>query len=267
MNATRFLSLTEFCKHLGRTGVCHVDETEKGWFVSWIDNSPRALARSEAESKKQRGDVDDETRQRKLIQEQIERAREEGDKRRRENAARLAAEQAGESSTTGNAEASGSGSGSGSAGEDDAAPSQELKRDEGAEKVSLNLSFKMPSTAAASTATTSLPTTAPTPSSTGFIAPIKTTTSLSFNTTPSSSSSTTTGTFTPKPNPFKPNPLKAKSNPLKSGSSSSSGSSVAGVKRAAPVSAMEAIVQEELARKNRMMGGGGGGGEQKRPRY
>jgi hypothetical protein len=28
----RFLSLTEFCKHLGRTGVCHVDETEKGWW-------------------------------------------------------------------------------------------------------------------------------------------------------------------------------------------------------------------------------------------
>ena len=45
MNATRWVTLTEFVKHLGRTGVAHVDETEKGWFIAWIDNSPKALAK------------------------------------------------------------------------------------------------------------------------------------------------------------------------------------------------------------------------------
>lgn len=46
MNSTRWLSLSEFVKHLGRTGVVRVDETEKGFFISWIDNSPKALAKA-----------------------------------------------------------------------------------------------------------------------------------------------------------------------------------------------------------------------------
>ena len=43
MNSTRWVTLTEFVKHLGRTGVARVDETEKGWFLAWIDNTPKAL--------------------------------------------------------------------------------------------------------------------------------------------------------------------------------------------------------------------------------
>ncbi|CAE6429953.1 unnamed protein product [Rhizoctonia solani] len=78
MNATRWVTLTEFCKHLGRTGVAHVDETEKGWFIAWIDNSPKALAKADAARKKERATTSDEQRERNLIAEQIERAREAG---------------------------------------------------------------------------------------------------------------------------------------------------------------------------------------------
>lgn len=46
MNSTRWVTLTEFLKHLGRSGVARVDETEKGWFIAWIDNSPNALAKA-----------------------------------------------------------------------------------------------------------------------------------------------------------------------------------------------------------------------------
>lgn len=46
MNATRWVTLSEFVKHLGRTGVARVDETEKGWFIAWIDNSPKALEKA-----------------------------------------------------------------------------------------------------------------------------------------------------------------------------------------------------------------------------
>lgn len=46
MNATRWVTLTEFAKHLGSTGVARVDETEKGWFIAWIDSSPKALAKA-----------------------------------------------------------------------------------------------------------------------------------------------------------------------------------------------------------------------------
>ncbi|KAF8746459.1 Kin17 curved DNA-binding protein, partial [Rhizoctonia solani] len=78
MNATRWVTLTEFVKHLGRTGVAHVDETEKGWFIAWIDSSPKALAKADAARKKERATTSDEQRERNLIAEQIERAKETG---------------------------------------------------------------------------------------------------------------------------------------------------------------------------------------------
>lgn len=75
MNSTRWVTLTEFVKHLGRSGIARVDETEKGWFLAWIDNSPKALAKQEASQAKERLTVSDEQRERNLIAEQIERAK------------------------------------------------------------------------------------------------------------------------------------------------------------------------------------------------
>lgn len=75
MNATRWVTLTEFVKHLGREGIVHVDENEKGWFISWIDNSPAALKRQSALQKMERQKMDDEGRQRKYLKEQIEKAK------------------------------------------------------------------------------------------------------------------------------------------------------------------------------------------------
>ncbi|KAF9642981.1 hypothetical protein BDM02DRAFT_1774418 [Thelephora ganbajun] len=77
MNSTRWVTLTEFVKHLGRTGVARVDETEKGWFIAWIDNTPKALEKQEAALKKERSTMSDEQRERLLIIEQIERAKTE----------------------------------------------------------------------------------------------------------------------------------------------------------------------------------------------
>ncbi|KAF7291651.1 Kin17-mid domain-containing protein [Mycena chlorophos] len=77
MNATRWVTLTEFIKHLGRAGIARVDETEKGWFIAWIDNSPKALAKQEASMKKDRAAMSDEQRERILISEQITRAKAE----------------------------------------------------------------------------------------------------------------------------------------------------------------------------------------------
>lgn len=36
MNSTKWLTLTEFVKYLGKKGICRVDETPKGWFMSLI---------------------------------------------------------------------------------------------------------------------------------------------------------------------------------------------------------------------------------------
>ncbi|KAJ1977708.1 hypothetical protein H4R34_003480 [Dimargaris verticillata] len=77
MNATRWDTLTEFVKHLGREGIAHVDETPRGWFVAWIDNSPEALKRLAAIQKKERAAMDDEEREQRLLEQQIARAQNE----------------------------------------------------------------------------------------------------------------------------------------------------------------------------------------------
>jgi len=135
MNSTRWVTLTEFVKHLGRSGVARVDETEKGWFIAWIDSSPKALAKAvsffistftgfplsfvkfqEASLKKDRATMSDEQRERQLITEQIERAKAGGD----------------------------------SESPPPEAESQELKRDENTEKVILSLSVTSATPAAPS---------------------------------------------------------------------------------------------------------------------
>ena len=81
MNATKWPSLTEYTKYLGREGICRVEETEKGLFIAWIDNSPEALRRQDAIRKKERQDKGDEEREQKLIAEQIARAEMDADEK------------------------------------------------------------------------------------------------------------------------------------------------------------------------------------------
>lgn len=76
MNSTKWPSLTEFAKFLGREGICRVvEEDDKGIHVAWIDNSPEALRRQDAIRKKERQDKGDEEREQMLIREQIRKAR------------------------------------------------------------------------------------------------------------------------------------------------------------------------------------------------
>lgn len=75
MNASKWPSLTEFAKHLGREGICRVEETDKGIHIAWVDNSPEALRRQDAIRKKERQDRGDEEREQALIKEQIKKAK------------------------------------------------------------------------------------------------------------------------------------------------------------------------------------------------
>jgi DNA/RNA-binding protein KIN17 len=73
MNATRWATLTEFVLYLNRRGLVKADETEKGWFITWVDNSPQELARQDAIRKLEASKKDQEERDRLLIEEQIKR--------------------------------------------------------------------------------------------------------------------------------------------------------------------------------------------------
>lgn len=84
-NATKWASLTEFVKYLGREGICRVEGKEEdtgrdghGFMISWIDNSPEALRRQDALRRKERQDRGDEERELQAINEQIRRAKRDG---------------------------------------------------------------------------------------------------------------------------------------------------------------------------------------------
>jgi DNA/RNA-binding protein KIN17 len=56
---------------LGRKGICVVDETEKGWFVTWIDRDPETMKRQEEIEKKKKLDLDDRQRQQMFLEKQV----------------------------------------------------------------------------------------------------------------------------------------------------------------------------------------------------
>ncbi|KAJ6225464.1 hypothetical protein RDWZM_004009 [Blomia tropicalis] len=73
MNSTRWCTLTGLVKWMGRKGICHVDHTEKGWFITYIDRDPETLLRQENLAKKEKMAKDDEERQAKVIADMIKR--------------------------------------------------------------------------------------------------------------------------------------------------------------------------------------------------
>ncbi|KAF8395108.1 hypothetical protein HHK36_019049 [Tetracentron sinense] len=74
MNSTQWATLTEFVKHLGRTGKCKVDETPKGWFMTYIDRDSETLLKERLKNKRLKSDVVEEEKQERAIRKQIEQA-------------------------------------------------------------------------------------------------------------------------------------------------------------------------------------------------
>ena len=48
MNSTKWAALMDFVQYLGKAGKCVVDETERGWYVTYIEKDPALLERQEA---------------------------------------------------------------------------------------------------------------------------------------------------------------------------------------------------------------------------
>jgi len=75
MNSTCWVTLTSYVRHLGRTGKCIIDETEKGWYVTWVLKDPEQEEKEKKAAKKEKMAKDDEERIKEYIDEQIERAK------------------------------------------------------------------------------------------------------------------------------------------------------------------------------------------------
>ncbi|CDY08242.1 BnaA05g13770D [Brassica napus] len=88
MNSTEWATLTEFVKYLGKTGKCKVDETPKGWFITYIDRDSETLFKERLKNKRVKSDLAEEEKQEREIQKQIERASEmfnDGEKKKDED--------------------------------------------------------------------------------------------------------------------------------------------------------------------------------------
>jgi len=74
MNSTKWLTLTEFVKYLGREGICKVEETPKGWFMTLTNSDPQKAKEEEERRKREKHQLDEEGRMQRLLEEQVTRA-------------------------------------------------------------------------------------------------------------------------------------------------------------------------------------------------
>ena len=80
MNATVWVTLTNFVKHLGKEGICVVDQDMEGnWYMSYNYRDPEVIARQKALEKKEKMDMDDDERLLRMIRKQKERAEASGE--------------------------------------------------------------------------------------------------------------------------------------------------------------------------------------------
>jgi DNA/RNA-binding protein KIN17 len=71
MSGTRWTSLKEFSKGLGRDGLAVFEEDEDGYYLTYVDNSPKELARRRALEKIKSEEKVFGAREKQLLQEQI----------------------------------------------------------------------------------------------------------------------------------------------------------------------------------------------------
>ncbi|RXG71153.1 DNA/RNA-binding protein KIN17 [Armadillidium vulgare] len=84
MNATKWETLTEFVKWLGKEGHCIVDETEKGWYVAYVDRDPETLLKQQRKQKREKFEKDEEERFQDFINKQVEMGQLKGQKGKEE---------------------------------------------------------------------------------------------------------------------------------------------------------------------------------------
>jgi DNA/RNA-binding protein KIN17 len=61
---------------LGKVGLCTIDRTEKGWYLTYIDRDPEVMARQEMIAQKERMEANDELDQNQRIEKMEEHAKE-----------------------------------------------------------------------------------------------------------------------------------------------------------------------------------------------
>ncbi|KAI2481787.1 Kin17-mid multi-domain protein [Pyrenophora tritici-repentis] len=93
MNATKWSSLTEFTKHLGREGIVNVKEDEKdGLMIAWRDTSAAAVTRRNEIAELEAAEARSGAGEDKMLKKMAKRAQEEADAKKAIEAKRAAAQ-------------------------------------------------------------------------------------------------------------------------------------------------------------------------------
>lgn len=89
LNATRWVAVAGYVRWLGsqgkqsedlmedfgriffQLGICEIEQTEKGWYVTLIDKDAESVRREMDSEKKEKMELDDEQRRQQLIAEQV----------------------------------------------------------------------------------------------------------------------------------------------------------------------------------------------------
>merc|ERR1712226_337628 len=77
MNSTCWVTLTSYVKHLERTKRAVIDETEKGWYITWCEKSEEQKEREARDAKKNKMVKNDEELVQMYVNKQIEKAKAE----------------------------------------------------------------------------------------------------------------------------------------------------------------------------------------------
>jgi DNA/RNA-binding protein KIN17 len=71
MNATRWITMTDFVNHLGKTGLCDVRESEEGMVIRYIDRDPQREAKQAAMREREKEELEQREIERKRLMKQV----------------------------------------------------------------------------------------------------------------------------------------------------------------------------------------------------
>lgn len=80
MNSTRWETLNAFIKHLGQTGKCKIENSDKGYYIEYINQDPLKMIEKEKEESRMKSEEIEEERKMKEMKRQLKKLKKEEEK-------------------------------------------------------------------------------------------------------------------------------------------------------------------------------------------
>lgn len=84
MNSTRWETLNSFIKHLGQTGKCKIENSDKGYYIEYINQDPLKVIEKEKEESRVKSEVIEEERKMKEMKRQLKKMKKEEEEKEKD---------------------------------------------------------------------------------------------------------------------------------------------------------------------------------------